>query len=199
MNCDDFRKSIDLKFTGGRYELSTEAESHRKSCESCGLYLRDLLGLNAVLKKQEFEILPGELDDITFENIAGMEKPLRWKRALSESISIGLKRWAWAPIAAVAVALALNLIPRDTEMQVDDELSAPQEVYMTWDEIYSTIEESDVWTDVVGSLVESEADLEMASEELMSDMDFDVILEDLTEEELDLLYNKIDQINGSAS
>ncbi len=63
---------------------------------------------------------------------------------------------------------------------------------------YSQIESYDDLALVVVSLLEDDSDFEWAAGELMIDMDYDDMIDDLTDDELKALYDRIQMINGSA-
>lgn len=198
MNCKEFQKTIDLEFRHGVFEMPSELRQHIQSCDSCNAYYGELSRLKESLDEQKFEILPDELDDINFEKIAQSGQSESKKRGVFEAVFTGFRRWAWVPAIAAAVIIILAIIPQFIENTSSiyqlEESSGVAEVV---DE-YSQIESYDDLALVVVSLLEDDTDFEWAAGELMIDMDYDDMIDDLTDDELKALYDRIEMINGSA-
>ncbi len=198
MNCREFQEKTDLEFRRSDVEMPSELKKHLKSCDSCSAYFGVLARLRESLKKQRFEVLPGELDDITFEMIAQSKRPYPEKRGFFETVFRRFPRWGWAPAAAIAVIILLTIVPEigeriSTIYQLDESTGVTEIV----DE-YTGIESDDDLALVVVSLLQDDADFEWAAGEMMIDMDYDDLIDDLTEDELRALYDKIEIIEGSS-
>lgn len=198
MNCKEFQEKADLEFRRGEVEMPSELKKHLKSCDSCSAYLGALSRLGKSLSKQKFEVLPGELDDITFEKIAQSKRPYPEKRGLFETILRGFPRWGWAPAAAIAAIILLTIVPKIGErISTIYHLDEPSGVTEIVDE-YAGIESDDDLALVVVSLLENDTDFVWAAEELMTDMEYDDVIDDLNDDELKALYDKIEIIKESA-
>jgi hypothetical protein len=198
MNCREFQQKIDLEFGRGEIEMPSGLKKHLQSCDSCSAYLGTLSRLGEALSKQKFEVLPGELDDITFEKIAQSKRPYPEKRGLFETIFRGFPRWGWAPATAIAAIILLTIVPKIGErISTIYQLDEPSGVTEIVDE-YAGIESDDDLALVVISLLENDTDFVRAAEELMTDMEYDDVIDDLTDDELKALYDKIEIIEGSA-
>ncbi len=193
MNCREFQENADQEFRCGSTELPSELKRHMQACDSCSAYLAELSRLRESLDEQRFEVLPGELDDMTFEKISRLGRAQPEKRAVFS----GFRRWAWAPVAVVAVIIILAVIPQFSERAATiyqpDHSSGVTEIV---DE-YAVIESYDDLALVVVSLLEDDSDFDWATEEMMLDMYYDDLIDDLTDDELKALYDRIEMINGS--
>ncbi len=194
MDCREFQEKTDLEIRCGSIEMPSELRHHMQACDSCTAYFGELSRLKELLDEQKFEVLPGELDDITFEKIAQLERPQPKKSAVFS----GFRRWAWASAAVVAIIVTLALIPQFSDwvagIYQQDESSGVAEII---DE-YAMIESYDDLALVVVSLLEDDTDFDRAAEEMMSDMHYDDMIDDLTDDELKALYDRIETIKGSA-
>lgn len=195
MNCREFRNKIDLKMGNGSFEIEADLMGHMQACESCRLYSEEISVLRDGLIRQRFEVIPGELDDITFENIAALSGK---RREATRGIIPSIGKWAWIPAAAAAIILIAVLIP-NMIMTTDNGLTE-SEIYdpLDWAYEYDIIVSENLGSMVIASLVANETELDQLAEELLSESDFDELLESLTDEELGVLYERIDLINGSA-
>jgi len=198
MDCKEFQEKIDLEFRYGAFEMPSELRQHMQDCHSCSAYSGELSRLKESLHEQKFEVLPGELDDITFEKIAQLEQPGPEKRGVFEAVFTGFRRWVWAPAAVVAVIIILAIIPQFIERTATifplDESSGIVEIV----DDYAEIESYDDLALVVVSLLEDDTEFDWAAGELIIDMDYNDLIDDLTDDELRALYDKIEMINGSA-
>ncbi len=192
MNCREFQEEVDQKFRSGSTGLPSELKRHMQACDSCGAYLTELSRLRESLNGQRFEVLPGELDDMTFEKISRLGRAQAEKRAVFS----GFRRWAWAPVA-VAVIIILAVIPQFSDwvatIYQQNESSGVADIV---DE-YAVIESDDDLALVVVSLLEDDTDFDRAAEEMMLDWHYDDQIDDLTDGELKALYDRIEMINGS--
>lgn len=198
MNCREFQEKIDLEFGAAALEIPSELKKHMHGCDSCSAYFSELSRLRESLNEQRFDILPGELDDIIFEKIAQSENSQPERRGLFETIFSGFRRWAWAPAAVIAMIIVLTIIPqfidRNATIYPLDESSGGVEIV----DDYALIESYNDLAIVVVSLLEDDAELDWVAEELMLGMDYDELIDDLTDDELRALYDRIEMINGSA-
>lgn len=194
MNCREFQEKIDLIFRRGASEMPSELREHIQSCDSCRAYSGELSGLRESLDEQKFEVLTGELDDLTFEKIVQLKSPRLPKRAVFD----GFRRRAWAPVVVAAAIILLAIIPyfveRISTIYQQDESPGVADIV----DDYAVIESYDDLALVVVSLLEDDTDFAWAAEELMLNMDYDDLIDDLTNDELRALYDRIEMINGSA-
>jgi hypothetical protein len=198
MNCREFQEKIDLEFSSGEVEMPSDLKKHLQSCDSCSAYSGELARLRESLERQKFEVLPGELDEITFEKIAQSKRPYPEKRGLFETIFRGFPRWGWVLASAIAAIIVFTIVPKigertSTNYQMDESSGVTEIV----DE-YAEIESDDDLALVVVFLLENDTDFVWAAEELMADMEYDDLIDDLTDGELKALYDKIEIIEGSA-
>jgi hypothetical protein len=198
MNCREFKEKIDLEFRSGALEIPSELRQHMQSCDFCSAYVGQLSRLRESLNEQRFEVLPGELDDLTFEKIARSKHCQPVRAGVFETVFARYRRWIWAPAAVVAVIMILAIMPqfidRNGAIYQLDQSSGGVGIV----DDYAVIESDDDLAAVVVSLLEDEADFDRAAEELMLDLDYDDLIDDLTDDELKALYDKFEMINGSA-
>lgn len=198
MNCDKLRQEIGLAITGERFDFDRGILSHIDSCESCAAYYSELSLLRDSLSEQVFEVLPGELDDITFEKIIGNKYRPRHKSGLFGFFFAGLRKWAIAPVAAIVIVVLMNLVPSYQSITDDSMTLTAGDTYdWSWNELVSLAEDSGFWPIVVETFIEDDTEFDFVAEELS--LEFEDALESLTDEELNILYERIDKLNGSAS
>ena len=77
MICREIRNRIDLELSSGFVDINSELRSHLEQCEKCEAYLDEVRHLQGILNSQKFEALPGELDDINFENIINAKPSIK--------------------------------------------------------------------------------------------------------------------------
>jgi len=196
MSCEKIRSDIEMAFASGRPDLGIELESHLRDCPECSAYRAELYQLRMTLNAQAFSVLPGELDDITFEKIAGEKTrsgvDSRSKRPALKSAA----RWVWAPAAAAAIAFMLFFFPDRGDLIIEPETTGSGS--SDWViSLESDIPDSVVWSGVVDRFLGDETEFDLAADEIP--LELEEALESMTEEELRLLYMRIDQLNGSAS
>lgn len=198
MNCDKYRQEIDQAITGERFDFDRGILSHIDSCENCAAYYSELSLLRDSLNEQVFEVLTGELDDITFEKIIGNKYRPRHKSGLFGFFFAGLRKWAIAPVAAIVIVVLMNLVPSYQSITDDSMTLTAGDTYdWSWNELVSLAEDSGFWPIVVETFIEDDTEFDFVAEELS--LEFEDALESLTDEELNILYERIDKLNGSAS
>lgn len=180
----------------GRKEISypDSLKEHLESCSECSEFLRDLTLLQSALVKPDSRVAPGELDDITFENIimapdttkAGNKRPARaWRLG-----------WVFAPLALVALIVAAisytTFIPRPAAVYVANSYGV-----VTEQDLIGQIAANDTLPDeVISSLAAGDQYLDDAVEEIISQGEINQILDSMSDEELQALYTKIDELKG---
>jgi len=108
MTCDDLRDSYELYSLGLlEGEEKREVEEHlARNCAVCQKYLRDALGVNALMLSQVQEVVP----------------PSRLRRRVMASVGIERAGWGWVAALAAAcsliVALWLGLEKRTTDREL---------------------------------------------------------------------------------
>lgn len=198
MNCERIRESIELALTAGSSPSGSEVESHLRDCPACSAYLSDLRQLQAALNAQVFEVQPGELDDLTFERLAETALSHRRRKVSPRSALAGFGRWAWAPVAAAVIAVIMFFIPKNGVVIDDQFESGPgMATGMNFDVFETGVPDSAIWSEVVDRFLENGAEFDALAEEVP--VDFDTALENMSEEELRLLYEKIELLNGRVS
>ncbi|MEE9553108.1 MAG: hypothetical protein V3W18_02330 [candidate division Zixibacteria bacterium] len=198
MNCDKIKQAIELALIGGRFELDPEVLSHLESCEICAAYYAELSQLRESLNKQVIEVMSGELDDITFENIIPQKRQSKIENGRVKFVLSGFRKWAWAPAAAFVIVLLLNFGPRYGIVTEEYTSLTTQDSYdWSWGELVSMAGDSGLWSSVVETFIENETEFDMVADEIP--LDLEDALESLTDEELNMLYERIDKLNGSVS
>ena len=188
MNCKDVQRQIDLELKKDSVDVGEAVKAHFETCPGCRNYYRRAVHLGNLLGRQKFEVLPGELDDLTFEKIAASGRPEKKTGFLQSIFSI---RWVWVPVAAAAIFIIFALFPgrvnHNTEIKLID-----------WSPSYSTYVPEGLDSTVFSSFENIGDDLEIMEEVLLYDSDVDNLIESLTEEELDILYERLNSKSGSA-
>jgi len=197
MNCDDFKKEISLELTGRDFQLLPNLKKHLENCDSCSQWYRDLSAVRDTLNSRSFEISPGELDDLTFEKIIAGDSSKAQNRGFLEILLPAVRKWAWVPAAAAAIAITLLLLPNSPTVPVDDEVIITQSSGTDWS-LISEAADSGMWSMIVGSLVDDNSDFDLVAEELSRELNFEDELSGLSDDELRALYDNIDQLEGSA-
>ncbi len=198
MNCGKFRQEISLAMTSERFEPDRGILSHIDSCENCAVYYAELSRLRESLNGQVFEVLPGELDDITLEKIIGNKYRPKHKSRRFNFFFSGYRRWAIAPVAAIVIVVLMNLVPRYRSVTDESMTLMPGDSYdWSWSELVSLAEDNGFWPIVVETFIEDNTEFDFVADEIP--FEFEDALESLTDEELNILYERIDKLNGSAS
>jgi anti-sigma-K factor RskA len=108
MNCEDLRDSYELYSLGLlEGEEQREVEAHlARNCAACQKYLKDALGVNALMLSQVQEVVP----------------PSRLRRRVMASVGTERAGWAWVAALAAAcsliVALWLSLEKRTADREL---------------------------------------------------------------------------------
>lgn len=190
MKCKDLKKQIDLALKGDSLELEQSYKSHIDSCDDCREYYNQAVRLAGLLSSQKFEVLPGELDDITFEKIALSRKPEKKSGYLQNIFSI---RWAWVP-AAAAILIIFALFPKSVNKNgPDSEIDI-----IDWWSTFSTSVPEGLDSTVLTGIVGSDTDLELLEDVIINNSEVDNLIESLSDEEFDILYERLNSKSGSA-
>ena len=135
---------------------------------------------------------------ITFEKITANEYRSKAESGLLNLVFSGFRRWAIAPVAAVVIVLWLSLAPRYGNITADRTAITVEDSYdWSWNELVSLADDSGLWSTVVETFVEDDSEFDLMADELP--LEFEDALESLTDEELNILYERIDKLNGSVS
>lgn len=194
MNCKDARDGIDRALISTPFSLPAEVDAHIENCPDCSAYLKEVYALQTVLNKHSLEVMPGELDNLTFEKIVSRaeekkKKPVAWRPAF---------RWRWvlAP-ASVAAIFIIALLIRGNDVTTMADLNNTVSYSMTSAEIVDQIAGSDsLGEELLVTLANKNSDFEHVADELLSGSDINDLLSGLTDDELKALYNKIDKLKG---
>jgi len=193
MKCDEVREQIDLQLKCGSHDLEPVYpvyKEHLDSCEGCREYYDQAVRLAELLNSQKFEILPGELDDLTFEKIVASARPVKKSGYLRNIFSI---RWAWVPAAAAAIFILFTVFPG----RVNHDTESGTVKIIDWSPPFSTYVPTGLDSTAFSSFNIDDNDLEILEEEILYNSDVDNIIESLTDEELDILYERINSKGGS--
>jgi hypothetical protein len=198
MNCRKFKERLSLEFKRTDSGLPPELDDHIKTCDSCRAYYLGLSGIRENLNREDFEVFPGELDNITFEVISGRGTVSIRQESVFERIKAAVGRRAWVPAVAAVAIVALIFGPRI--LRGPEEISPVDQQYGNIETTvdYSSIESAEDLAYVVESLVDDASEFELVAEELIMDTDYNDLIDYLSEEELDELYDRIETINGSS-
>ena len=194
MKCDDVRKQIDLGIAKSSVNIDPEISSHIKSCGECESYYKEIVKLINLLNSQTFEVLPGELDHITFENIA--RSPVEATKRAEIFKSIFSWRWAWVPAAAAAIAILFLILPNSNNIE-DEQISVVQSdsTYLG-DGIF--VENENEASALLASLVSEESEIDMLAGELIYDSEIKDLIATLTDDEYELLFESLENTNGGS-
>jgi len=190
MKCNNVKEQIDLRLKSGSHDLEPAYKEHIESCESCRQYYIQTVQLGELLSSQKFEVLPGELDDLTFEKIIISARPVKRTGYFRNIFSI---RWAWVPAAAAALFIMFTLFPG----RVNHDIESGTVKIIDWNFPFSTNVPAGLDSTAFSSFDIDDNDLELLEEELLYNSDVDNIVESLTDEEFDILYERINSKGGS--
>jgi hypothetical protein len=194
MNCKECQKLLEENFRSGKTTLADDLKRHVVSCSSCAAFSEELRALGSILAGSDPKVLPGELDDITFERIVSEARGTNVKPAHAKP-RVAL-RWAWAPAAAAVVIVAL-LIPKLYDGSTDQIIYDPL-TDLTAVEIIDDIASSDsLGVEVLASLAD-DANLDYLVDELAADAEVDDLLGGLSQGELENLYDKIEDLSSES-
>ncbi len=194
MNCGEFRKRIDSSFAKGEYDISGDLLEHAKSCADCSAYLKELELLKTALNVPELKVLPGELDDLTFEKIL-LAEPGGARKHQPARVTWPFK-WIFAPAAVGVIAVLIVLFSGIGKKNVIDYTGISADSYSDVAVDSSILSSDSLSIELLSSIAGDDADLDHASDELLSDSNIDDILGTLTNGELEALYDKLDNLKG---
>jgi hypothetical protein len=144
-----------------------------------------------LLGSQKFEVYPGELNDITFERIAADQYREKKAGYLQNIFSV---RWAWIPVAAAAIFIMFFLFPGRVNHDATEETME----IIDWSPPFSTHVPEGFDSTTLAGIVGSGNDLELLEEVLLYNSDVENLIESLTDEEFDILYERLNSKSGSA-
>ncbi len=194
MNCQDVQKRIDLELSGSSIAIDSALMSHIENCEKCGLYYKEIVQLREILKSQSFEVLPGELDDITFEKIIQSPAPATVKAGVFESIFS--LRWAWVPAAVAAIIILFLVSPNINNLENGKSSIVQSDSTYLGDGIFIGSEQEA--SALARSLISDDSQLELLADELIFGSEIDDLIETLSDDEFEILYERLGNINGSS-
>jgi hypothetical protein len=193
MNCKQVQDSMDLLLSEGGVSLPHVLSSHVEKCSFCRDHLKDISALGEILDRRPFEVNPGELDDLTFQKIVAL--------AREEMVRVAPPKPFWrrlmAPAAAVAVVAIVVAVVfmKGNIINTDDSSSMPY--VLNGVEMLEQIASSDSLSrELLNSLASGDSDLEHIADELTSGCDIDDLISSLNTEELQALYDKLDNLKG---
>lgn len=196
MKCKDIQERIDSEFRQGGVELPEELKSHVQSCPDCASYLKALGRLDQVLASVPLEVQPEELDNLTFERIVDLASSKGKKTGIIENI-FKLK-WAWIPAAAAAIIIAAIYVPQIIHRSTPTASNHTTDFYMPSDaDLEAALLSSDTLTDqFLSTVAGNSTDLDLVNDELMSGADINDMINSLSNNELEALYKKLDNLKG---
>jgi hypothetical protein len=195
MNCAKFKIQIDSFLSSNSLDLPKNLMSHFERCDECAAYFQDVRALKGVLDDTSLEVRPGELDDITFDQIKVLateadRKPVNIKNIFS-------LRWIWVPAVASAAALLIFLYSAKSNQPASSYSDISFGLATSGHDFEIQIASSDsLSTRLLSSLAANDADLDKAADVLIGDTNLNDLLNSLNDDELKTLYNKIDNLKG---
>jgi hypothetical protein len=204
MKCKDIQKKIDIEFSQGGVKLPEDLNSHIESCPACASYLSALARLDQVLASAPLEVRPGELDNLTFERIVDLATSKGEKTGIFANIF--KPRWArksrvlttWILAAAAAIIIAAIYAPQIIHKSTPTTVNYTTDFYLPSDaDLEATLLSSDTLTDqFLSTLAGNSTDLDQVNDELMSGANINDIINSLSNNELEALYKKLDNLKG---
>jgi hypothetical protein len=194
MKCEDVQKRIELELSDSSIAIDSALMSHIEGCDKCGSYYKEIVRLREILNSQSFEVLPGELDDITFEKIIKSAKPETGKSSVFESIFS--LRWAWVPAAVAAIVILFLVSPNINNLENGKSSTARSDSTYVGDGVF--VESEQEASTLARSLISDDTEIELLAEELIFGSDVDDLIETLSDEEFEKLYESLGKINGSS-
>ena len=198
MNCSKFKERLNLEFHSEDSGLPSELDDHIRACDSCRAYYSQLARTREILNRQSFEVRPGELDDITFEKIAGAKPVSIPSESVFDKIKAVVGRRVWVPAVAAAAVVILVFAPRMFKGSNGIYYSNQQYGSLETTDDYSSIQSSEDLAYVVESLMDDDSEVDLVADELMMDTDYEDLIDYLSDDELDALYERIETMNGSS-
>ena len=210
MRCKQVQEELSIGWGRKDFAFPGSIKEHLQSCRECSEFLRDLTLLQNALDEPDLSVIPGELDDITFENIIGAEEPVKSVKP-SRAWRLG---WVLAPIALVAViAIVISFthfgittsntdvanIASSSRISIADSLAdlSYSAIGNTELDLINQIVSNDTLPDlVISSMANGDSYLDYTIEEIAGQGEVDQILNSMSDDELKALYNKIDQLKG---
>jgi hypothetical protein len=194
MRCKQVQSKLSDGLGRRGFSYPDSLKEHLESCSECSEFLRDLTRLQSALIKPDLTVAPGELDDITFDNI--ILSPGRIKAGKKEHSRAWRLGWILAPLALVAVIAGVvsftTFSPQPAGVYIANNVGIATE-----QDLIGQIAANDTLPDqVISSLATGDQDLDYAVEEIISNGEIDQILNSMSDEELQALYSKIDQLKG---
>jgi hypothetical protein len=194
MNCREYRRQIDIGFKQSGFEISGELLEHIKSCASCSEYSRELEMLQNALNQQELQVVPGELDDLTFEKIISSSHD---RKKEHRTVRVGwFTKWLLAPAAVTAVVILVILLARPGGKNVNDYSGVYIDPYSSFEIDNSIFSSDSLSIQVLSSMAGNDAALDRVADELLHESNIDDMLGNLTADELRVLYDKLDNQKG---
>jgi hypothetical protein len=194
MSCSEFQRQIDIGFKQSGFEISGELLEHIQSCESCSDYLRELETLQEALNQPRSKILPGELDDLTFDKIISPSPELEKVR---HSIKIGwLSKWLLAPAVVIAAVILIIMFVKPGGNNVNEYSGMYIDPYSSFEMDNSIFSSDSLSIKVLSSMAGNDATLDRVADELLYESNIDDMLGNLTPDELKALYDKLDNHKG---
>jgi hypothetical protein len=193
MNCDKIKENIDLDLSINPLKLSQEIEDHLNSCDSCKAYYQEAVSLQTILNKQKFDVRAGELDNISLDKIKFGSK--QEVNEISNPTKIRPLRWIWAPAAAVAVLLLFVLAPdfiSNGDGKIDTYITE-----ITFDNDLDLALTEGYGSEIISGLINDDDDLDELAGEFVYDLEINTLLESLSDDELIMLEEKLNIMNGS--
>ena len=204
MNCKDIQKRIDIAFGRGEPELSHDLKAHVESCPNCKPYFEELVRLNQILAKSHVKMRPGELDDLTFERIVGLASTKEKKAGVVADIF--KIKWArksrvlttWIPAAAAAIIIGVLFMPQVINKPIPTTVAVSTTDFSTSDaNLETALLSSDTLTNqFLSTIAGNSNEYDQADEVLLSGANINDMINGLSDNELQALYKKLDNLKG---
>jgi hypothetical protein len=105
-------------------------------------------------------------------------------------------RWSWVPAAVAAVLLMLMVLPKNNDVGNSDSQVVQNNTIYLGDGVF--VESEEQASALTASLVSDESELDLLADELIYESDVDDLLDSMTDEEFEILYERLKNINGSS-
>jgi hypothetical protein len=194
MNCAKCQREIDDSMAAKGTVYPPEVSEHLKSCVLCAVYAREVSILQGALDGTSERVVPGELDDITFESI--LQAASGGKRMTIRRKQPWVIRRGWVPAAAAATIVAIFLAPALFKGAPTSIVTVGTAPAMSSVEIINDIAASDSLTGEFLVDLADDIDLENLADELSGDGNIDDLLRGLTQNEIEALYDRLENLKG---
>jgi len=194
MRCKQVQTELSDRLGKKEISFPDSLAEHLRTCSECSEFLRDLTRLQSALIKPELAVLPGELDDITFENI--IMSPGKIKAGKKERSRAWRLGWILAPLTLVAIIAGVISFTTFSLQPAGIYVANSYDLISEHDLIRQIAANDTLPDEVISSLATGDQYLDYAVEEIISQGEVDQILNSMSDDELQALYIKIEELKG---